>query len=270
MPSVMGTPGFMAPEILVAGEHANRLTDLHSLAVLLYQLLFRRHPLRGKRVLSTKSVVEDEMLSLGQKPLFVEDPNDDSNRPGELAETIATLGIPLERLFLEAFCEGLAYPELRPSAEAWERAFLRTMDYLVPRQDGDWEIRPQQHCQNPEQAYLQFFAPRDEQEDLDEGHALALYHGCPIYRWHLERNTTREYENIDPQSRLGIVFRSGERWVFANEQVEHLLDNQRRTLPSGALIDLAQAGTLDYSSKRFGRRLVYSRGKSASIGTSTS
>jgi hypothetical protein len=51
---VIGTPGFIAPEVL-STKHLNkadpnrklpnRLTDLHALPILIYMLLLHRHPL---------------------------------------------------------------------------------------------------------------------------------------------------------------------------------------------------------------------------------
>ena len=50
-PTSLGTPKFMAPEI-VRGEASPTMdTDLHSLAVVLFYLLFLCHPLEGKLAL---------------------------------------------------------------------------------------------------------------------------------------------------------------------------------------------------------------------------
>ena len=54
--------------------------DNAELAVLIYMYLLYRHPLRGGRVCDMDPS-KDEELSMGEKALFIEDPNDPSNRP---------------------------------------------------------------------------------------------------------------------------------------------------------------------------------------------
>ena len=81
-PDVLGTPGYIAPEVLatqsLAADDRNRrlpsnLTDLHALAVLIYEYLLRRHPLRGPKV-NGQTAEEDELLSMGLKSLWIENP----------------------------------------------------------------------------------------------------------------------------------------------------------------------------------------------------
>ncbi len=92
-PDVMGTKGYIAPEVLSTAhlpihdpqrKHPNARTDLHALAVLLYQYLLRRHPLDGKRIPpQAKTAEEQELLSYGSEAIFSENPTDASNRPEE-------------------------------------------------------------------------------------------------------------------------------------------------------------------------------------------
>lgn len=88
-PDVVGTPDFIAPEVVasthLAKEHPNRVlpsrhTDRHALAVLIYQYLLLRHPLRGRKIHDFDDPTKDETLAMGEKALFVEHPFDDSNR----------------------------------------------------------------------------------------------------------------------------------------------------------------------------------------------
>ena len=46
--NVLGTPKFMAPEIITCNSLPSTQTDLYSLAVLLFYILFLNHPLEGK------------------------------------------------------------------------------------------------------------------------------------------------------------------------------------------------------------------------------
>ena len=88
-PDVIGTADFIAPEVLSTKhlemrdtdrKHANRLTDLHALAVMIYMYLLYRHPLKGGKI-NSLDTEQDDLLSMGEKALFIEHPTDLSNRP---------------------------------------------------------------------------------------------------------------------------------------------------------------------------------------------
>ncbi len=81
---ILGTPRFMAPELvsdLSGGTRPSTHTDEFSLAVVLFFLICRDHPLEGKRsvVPCLTSAIEKKLY--GDDPIFVFDPDDDSNRP---------------------------------------------------------------------------------------------------------------------------------------------------------------------------------------------
>ena len=79
---VLGTQRFMAPEV-VRGEAApSAETDRYSLAVLLFFFLYGGHPLDGRREASIRCLDGPAYERLyGFKPLYIWDPDDDSNRP---------------------------------------------------------------------------------------------------------------------------------------------------------------------------------------------
>jgi len=142
-PSVIGTPGYIAPEVLSAKIASNGKptlpsveTDRHALAVLIYENLFKRHPLRGPKVNSRLSAEEDELLSLGAKAVFVDHSRDLSNRLSPPPDVpLSAAGVSLEELFRKAFEVGLHEPAKRPDAAQWERALCRTYDQLYPSPD---------------------------------------------------------------------------------------------------------------------------------------
>ena len=76
----------------------SRTTDRHALAVLIYMYLFFRHPLRGRKVFDPDPM-RDEELGMGEQALFVEHPDDDSNRvrPDDLRPQALPWGDPAER-----------------------------------------------------------------------------------------------------------------------------------------------------------------------------
>jgi eukaryotic-like serine/threonine-protein kinase len=133
---VLGTPFFMAPEVVrdtTFHTLPNTDTDRHSLAVLLFYILFVGHPLEGRR---TEGGLRDAawlMSHFGTDPLFCMHPDDDSNRPvGEVVEQYWRLYPTfLRELFVRAFVIGLHEPSHRVTEGEWIRAADRLRDSMV-------------------------------------------------------------------------------------------------------------------------------------------
>jgi hypothetical protein len=97
-------------------------TDLHALAVLVYQYLLYRHPLRGRLAgtLAPNDAGADEAKLMGSDALFVEHPTDLRNRVNASSPDNADYlpycdsnqlpldicGEPIKKLFIKAFVEG--------------------------------------------------------------------------------------------------------------------------------------------------------------------
>ncbi len=139
LPTVLGTPDFMAPELVAAlgprkkgpAPQPSVYTDLHAFEVIIYYGLLYRHPLKGGAFHSADSD-EDERLTLGAKALYIEHPTQTANRPNTPFLSAAILGPQAQDLFLRAFTDGLRTPERRPSALEWEDALTRMYDQTVP------------------------------------------------------------------------------------------------------------------------------------------
>lgn len=129
-PQVLGTPGYIAPETLAGTAPPSTATDRHALAVLLYQLLLFRHPLRGPKKYADDPD-EDERLAMGGTAVFVDHPSDRSNRPKSGFWPTQLLGESLSKLFLRSFVQGLSDPTVRPTAGEWETALVRLSDRVV-------------------------------------------------------------------------------------------------------------------------------------------
>lgn len=255
-PEVMGTGGYIAPEVLETavlpfGDPKRRLpctaTDLHSLAVLLYEYLLLRHPLRGPRSFSDNPNL-DELLCMGPKALFIEDPHDRSNRPSELPVTIHDLGPHLEALFLRAFADGLHNPNERPTAMEWEKALVKTWDLLHPCENPDcaarWFV-----LYDAKRPVCPFCGQRVARENLvrlrlmrqvggkcgqwaDAG-TVNAYHNMPLFRWHLFANAFPD-EKAD-RAMLAYVVKYRGQWLLVNHGVKGM------TSPSGNLVPSGQA-----------------------------
>ncbi|WP_013324998.1 protein kinase domain-containing protein [Gloeothece verrucosa] len=135
--AVDGTPRFMAPEI-VRGEAApTTQTDLFSLAILLFYMLFVHHPLEGAREQAIHCFDFLAMQKLyGIEPIFIFDPDDTSNRPvaGVQDNPIAFWSIYpqfLKDIFIKAFTDGIRDPEQgRVRESEWRNAMIRLRDSI--------------------------------------------------------------------------------------------------------------------------------------------
>lgn len=130
---VLGTAGYMAPELVMERKSPDVYSDRHALAVVLYEFLLMNHPLLGdtRRMLASDRE-RDEYLQSGTYALYKEDPTDDSNRPARPYLSAAVLGAEMNDLFRQAFVEGLHDPAQRPEPDDFEMALVRLLDRLVP------------------------------------------------------------------------------------------------------------------------------------------
>lgn len=94
--SVLGTPGFMAPEVLLRQARPGANSDLFSLAVLIFRLLTRHDPLLGTMELAIRCLDEPARRRLyGEDPVFIFDPRDARNRPDPEAHPAALVTWPI-------------------------------------------------------------------------------------------------------------------------------------------------------------------------------
>jgi serine/threonine protein kinase len=134
---VLGTPRFMAPEIVRGEALPSIQTDLYSLAVLLFYILMVHHPLEGRRELEIKCLDLPAMTMLyGSDPIFIFDPDDDSNRPvsGYHDNAIVFWSLYpeyLRNLFTRAFTAGIEDPlNGRVRETEWRQAMVRLRDSI--------------------------------------------------------------------------------------------------------------------------------------------
>ena len=137
--SVAGTLGFMAPEVQRREAYPSTETDWHSLAVLLFYLLVRHHPLIGKAETGfTELDTQAYQQLFANHPVFIFDPDDRSNEPVPGAHDNALAIWPLlptstRELFTQAFTVGLRDPaHSRVTDSAWRVEFARLLDSIYP------------------------------------------------------------------------------------------------------------------------------------------
>jgi serine/threonine protein kinase len=289
---VIGTADFIAPEVL-SSKHLNktdpnrklpnRLTDLHALACLVYMYLLHRHPLKGGKVhdLDTE---KDDLLSMGEKALFIEHPTDRSNRPklnqvskwdtywadvDKLPYTIT--GPYLKALFDKAFIDGLHNPMQRPTAEEWEIGLLKTTDLMQPCSNSSceqkWYVFDNTNtpkcpfCGTKHQGtlpVLDLYFQFKPTVWRPENHRLMVYHNQYLFQWHVNRNMTRN-ERLTAEQKVPVgyfTFHNG-KWVLVNQKLTSLVDKtENKDIPIGTMVELTHGKQLLLSKEDGGRVVV--------------
>ncbi|MEM1229666.1 MAG: serine/threonine-protein kinase [Pseudomonadota bacterium] len=127
--SIYGTRKFMAPEVVRREVLPSTNTDLFSMAVLFFYILFGWHPLDGRREADVRMMnAEAEMSLYGTEPLFIFDPENNANGPvSPMHDAILyrwrSLSDTLRALFIRSFTAGLFSPKDRVLEWEWRAAF---------------------------------------------------------------------------------------------------------------------------------------------------
>jgi DNA-binding helix-hairpin-helix protein with protein kinase domain len=135
---ILGTPRFMAPEVVRGEASPSSQTDLFSLSVLLFYIYMMHHPLEGRRESVIRSFDLPAMTKLyGIEPLFIFDPDDRSNEPIPGYHDNAITFWPiypqfLRDLFIRAFTNGIRDPlNGRVRETEWRGAMIKLRDSIV-------------------------------------------------------------------------------------------------------------------------------------------
>ncbi len=137
---IAGKARYMAPSVVMGGK-PNYYTDRYSLAVCLFLLFVRTHPLEGVRTLTVPEM-NDYYLQLcyGKEPIFIADPTDRSNGPNKNIEGVRNyfkrwpiLSKRMQDMFIRAFSkEAMLHDERKfPDEKEWQRALLQYRSLFV-------------------------------------------------------------------------------------------------------------------------------------------
>jgi len=257
-PEVMGTRGYIAPEVLATSilpdeyrKYPSIYTDLHSLAVLIYEYLLCRHPLLdGPKIYDSQSAENDDFLALGSKATFIENPKDTSNRPQRLDITISDLGKDIENLFLRSFVYGLHNPNLRPTALEWERGLSRTWDMLHscknPNCEKKWFVL--KDVNNPTCPFchekvkeniiqINFLTEKQNEKGKWLNISTLIAEDCtPIMKWHIINKIFPD-ERADRTIMAYIRYHDG-KWMLINNACDGMFSYNGNLIPKnyGVLI----------------------------------
>lgn len=293
-PEVVGTPDFIAPEVLQTRELKNgdpkknlpcRATDLHALAVMIYMNLLYRHPLRGGKVHDPDDEKRDEALSMGEKALFIEHPTDNSNcvKPQNLSKNELPQGDPTKRpyticgpylkaLFDRAFIDGLHDPIKRPTAEEWEQALVKTTDLMQPCSNPDCEAKwfvfdnttkprcpfcgTEFHGQLP--ILNMYYSARDDGKYTSEKYRLMVYDKQTLYMWHVNRFVVAN-EKTTAEDKLPVGdfhFHKGQ-WILINRRLDSMWDKtENKQIKINDYVPLTEGRKILLSDKHGGRLVI--------------
>ena len=132
---VGGTPGYMAPEVILGAEKPSTNTDLFSLAVIIFELLFLSHPLEGANTCKYPCLtpkVEQEIYAIN--PVFVCSDVNKVNAPvkglcSNLINLWPTYPNYIHDIFKKAFSEdALKNPSKRLSEREWKEILYKLYD----------------------------------------------------------------------------------------------------------------------------------------------
>lgn len=291
-PDVIGTADFIAPEVLSTKhlplrdpnrKHANRTTDLHALAVMIYMYLLYRHPLKGGKV-NSLDTEQDDLLSMGEKALFIEHPTDTSNRVkvNQLAKSAlpwgdsdkipyAVTGPYLKPLFDQAFIKGLHHPESRPNADTWEQALLKTTDLIQPCSNANCEQKwfvfdnssaPKcPFCNTSVKGtvpMLDFYYEFKPTVWKPENHRLMVYSNQYLFQWHVNRHVHRN-ERLTAEQKVPVGYFTfyNNKWVFVNQKLSTMKDlTDDKPIPIGSMVEITDGKKLLLAKEDGGRVAV--------------
>lgn len=209
---IQGKPRYMAPEVVLLNHKPDTYSDRFSLAVILFLLLFRNHPLAGKRDNDGDEPDKNERNLYCLNPIFIFDPNDDSNRPKPQIHVNAPRFWPvfpsyIQKMFIQAFDKSLTKSdgsnrEDRIMEKEWLKVFVKLRETLV--------VCP--HCHeetfyNLKQSSFKCMNCGKEIKKpvvLDiEGREIPLYPSSNIYRYEVDSLADFTIENI--KNSIGTV-----------------------------------------------------------------
>jgi hypothetical protein len=226
----------------------------------LFCLLVLHHPLEGRKELAVPSLSDLAAARklYGEEPVFIFDPDDDSNRPDEEAHSNALVLWPfypafIRELFTRAFTDGIKDPSHgRVGESEWRVAMARLHDCVAVCDNcsASSYVDPRDHapslcwnCQTPlRPGYL----------ELSTGSTVVITEGTPLLRHHIEVSAPYGFtQQLGVMRRhpttpgyLGLANRSSRPWTSTRAGKEPV------DVPPGATVGLAAGTVIDFGTSR--------------------
>jgi eukaryotic-like serine/threonine-protein kinase len=238
--NVSGTPRFMAPELVYDKEASpNEQTDLFSLSVLLFYILFVNHPLEGKKETAITNLDPSTMTRLyGKEALFIFDPKDDSNRPDPQFHNNANIFWKiypsfLRELFTRAFTKGIDDPlngRIREGEWMLYLTRLRDLICLCSNCHAENFFDPDEQITNSEMNYQlcyncgnRFASPLRLHIDKK---IIMFNHDTKLYKHHIDVDSQYDFSRPIAEvtrhptnpNRAGLKNITNDKWVISTKE----------------------------------------------------
>ena len=258
---IIGTTGFAAPELLrrEPGVRPSVETDLHALAVLMFQILFVEHPLEGARWFGVRSLDDAARNWMhATDPVFMFDPDNAVNRPepGEqdAAQRLWERIYPTELrdAFIKTFTAGLKDPLARVRETTWMGIYADVTDRLVSCDQCRAEHFVDESKRGRTGAYTGSCwncgrTIRPPAALLVGRRKTYLQPGVTLFRHHLTPNQSADFEMPEAQVRrhptlagvVGLTNDSGRSWVAT-------VDGSTHQIPPGKSVTIAPGTVIQF------------------------
>ena len=172
--TVLGTPRYIAPEVIKGINTPDIFSDNYSLAVILYELLRVGHPYISDEIV--KGSPEDEAKALAGECEYITPENSTHLLPEDVVFTTR-----LKKLFSRCFKDGMFNRIKRPSAKEFEFALIEASNNVIkcphcgawhyPRKTGkEWNPCPWCDGESKPKARIQFYDFFFEGEDYKKSY----------------------------------------------------------------------------------------------------
>jgi DNA-binding helix-hairpin-helix protein with protein kinase domain len=240
---IAGKARYMAPEI-VRGGTPDAQSDRFSLSVILFLLWTNNHPLEGKAACPPCMDAQNERRIYGERPIFIFDPNDPSNRPVPGLHRGAITRYPLLPPYLkEAFAKAFdkevmrKEPSKRVIEQEWLRFFIRMRGEVYKCAScgevyfaDPAALNACPKCHKPADFFGYLKTPR---------YNLPIHQKTRLYACHSHK------DNDDFQKLIGQVGAAGSGYMLKNLSDERWMIDGKALEPNGQ-IALAKGMKLDF------------------------
>jgi DNA-binding helix-hairpin-helix protein with protein kinase domain len=257
---VLGTPRFMAPEVVRGEALPSTQTDRFSLAVMLFLVLVNNHPLDGRREVEIHCFDRPAMERLyGWEPVFIFDPGNKSNEPVRGYQDNALAFWPIypkfiQNLFIESFTTGLRDPvNGRVTETRWRGAMSKLQDsifYCSCGVENFFDLDALRDTGGTPGSCWSCNAPLHLPPRIRIGNStvVMLNPDSKLFAHHLENNTTVDFsKSIAEVTRhptdanvFGLKNLSGESWSAVTD------DGKLREVPPGRSVTIATGTKIQF------------------------
>lgn len=255
--SILGTPRFMAPEIVRGDGLPNVQSDLFSLSVLLFYMFMVHHPLEGKQEASIKCFDLPAMKKLyGTHPVFIFDPINASNRPQAGVHDNAIVFWDLypeffKDAFTKSFTKGLSkYKGSRLTESQWKEHLITLKNSIVKCSCGaenfydihllrTGNTKTCWACQKPIEIPARIKIGRD---------IIVLNDHTRIFGHHIDNHRNINFKNVVAQvvrnpkqrSQIGLRNYSDKAWTVK------MTDGRRTQISKGSTVGINRIEEIDF------------------------